>query len=400
MPTEILALNSGSSSLKFGLYAVNGEKTEPLYSGSIQGIHTSKSNFVIRNTQGVVLLEDNHVIASQQDAIELLSNSLRLLPYPKPAAIGHRLVHGGPHLLQHQRITPAVLEQLHEAAIFAPLHVPVALELIEAATKHFHGTPQFACFDTAFHATMPEVATHFALPKKLWDAGVHRYGFHGLSCESIMATLRAESSPLPKRVIIAHLGNGASLTAVLDGESIDTTMGLTPTGGIVMGTRPGDLDPGVLLHLLRTTEYATVSGKEAAAKLEHLLNHESGLLGLSDATSDMRQLGELAAEDPAAAMAIEIFCRTAKKALAGLIAVLGGVDLLVFTGGIGQHDAHIRKCICEGLEFAGIRLNEEANQKGDAVISRQDSQVSVRVLCPYEELQIARLSAHLLRKEH
>lgn len=399
MSTEILALNSGSSSLKFGLYAVDKDAVEPLYSGLIQGIHTAKGDFVIRNAEGVVLLEDNHCIASQQDAIALLSNSLGLLPYPEPVAIGHRIVHGGPHLLQHQRITPSVLEQLHEAAIFAPLHVPVALELIAAVTKSFHGKPQFACFDTAFHATMPEVATHFALPKDLWNAGIRRYGFHGLSCESILAALRAESASLPERMIIAHLGNGASLTAVLHGESIDTTMGLTPTGGVVMGTRPGDLDPGLLLHVLRTPEYAALSGKDAAAKLEHLLNHESGLLGLSDATSDMRQLGELAANNPVAAMAIEIFCRSAKKALASLIAVLGGLDLLIFTGGIGQHDAEIRRCICEGLEFAGLHLDGKANQHGGTTISTQDSPVNIRVLPPHEEVQIARHCTRLLNEK-
>jgi acetate kinase len=399
MPKEILALNSGSSSLKFGLYAVEKEQIGPLYTGSITGIRAGKGSFVIRNAQGALLLEDNHEIATQQNAIALLSNSLELLPYPAPAAIGHRIVHGGPHLQQHQRITHNVLEQLRAAAIFAPLHVPAALELIAATTQHFHGKPQFACFDTAFHRTLPEVATRFALPKTLWDAGIRRYGFHGLSCESILATLQQENAPLPRRIIVAHLGNGASLTAILDGQSVDTTMGLTPTGGIVMGTRPGDLDPGVLLHLLRTMDYAALSGSAAAEKLEHLLDYESGLLALSGVTNDMRQLGGLAASSPAAAQAIAIFCRSAKKALSSLMATLGGLDLLVFTGGIGQHNARIREHICSDLDFLDIRLNPQANAQNADDISADKSRVVIRVMEPREELQIARIYGALPHAE-
>ena len=259
--------------------------------------------------------------------------------------------------------------------------------MIRQAQQHFPGVPQFACFDTAFHRTLPESASRFALPRKFWDAGVRRYGFHGLSCESVLHRLGAD---VPPRMIIAHLGNGASITAIANGISIDTTMGLTPTGGIVMSTRSGDLDPGVLLYILRT------AGSDAE-HLEKLLDKESGLLGISGISGDMRQLHQMR-DDPGARCAVEVFCRTAKKAIGAFIAILGGLDLLVFTAGIGEHDPIVREQICGGLDSFGIVLDSQNNQSNSPTISSDASRVKVRVLPSEEEIQIARNTYRLLSR--
>ena len=242
----------------------------------------------------------------------------------------------GPRLTAHQRITPQVLQTLEAAAHFAPLHVPAAIALIREIGKALPGVPQFACFDTAFHTTMPEAASRLPLPKKYWDAGIRKYGFHGLSCESIVSQV---ARALPKYLIVAHLGNGASITAIVDGKSVDTTMGLTPTGGIIMGTRPGDLDPGVLLHLLNTGT--------TLRRLRSCSTKSRGLLGISGSASDMRKLHEAADKgDAQAQLAIEMFARAAAKAIGGFVATMGNLDTLVFTGGIGEHDADVRAKIC------------------------------------------------------
>lgn len=244
--------------------------------------------------------------------------------------------------------------------------------------QRFVGIPQIACFDTAFHRTLPEYAARLPLPYEFWTKGIRRYGFHGLSFESIVHTLGSE---LPPRVIVAHLGNGCSLCAIRDGKSVDTTMGLTPTGGVMMGTRSGDLDPGVLLHLLRVEGYS-------AEKLDQLLNHESGLQGVSGKTSDMRQL--LASTDKGADLAVEMFCYSIAKFIAAMVVALGGVDLLVFTAGIGEHAAPVRSNICSRLGHLGIALDESANRKNADVINASESGCEVRVIPTDEELQIAR----------
>jgi len=385
----ILALNSGSSSLKFGLFGAQGDEIRPLCAGAVEGIGSDSGRFWIRSAEGKALKDDRQPVAGQQEAIRAVAQALDNLPYPRPAAIGHRIVHGGPKLREHQLITPEVLEELKAAAVFAPLHVPIALALIRQAQHHFPGVPEFACFDTAFHRTLPESASHFALPQKFWDAGVRRYGFHGLSCESILQTLGAD---VPPRMIMAHLGSGASITAIANGASVDTTMGLTPTGGIVMATRTGDLDPGVFLHILRTTG-------STAEDLEKLLDKESGLLGLSGISGGMRQLHETH-ENPAAQLAIEVFCRSAKKAIGGFIAILGGLDLLVFTGGIGEHDSAVRERICSGLEPLGITLDLQKNQSGTQTISADSSRARVYVLESQEDVQIARHTCRLLLQQH
>jgi acetate kinase len=314
----VLALNAGSSSLKFGLYRVGGDGAEQLTDGEEEGF------------------DDPGAAAAR------VFDSVDASGLPKPEAIGHRVVHGGPDCVRHALIDPAILRDLEGARAFAPLHVPEALDIIRAARARYPDLPQVACLDTAFHAALPDVARVFALPKDLLGEGVQRYGFHGLSCESIVRQL---GSALPRRLIVAHLGSGASVTAVLDGCGVDTSMGLTPTGGMMMGSRSGDLDPGVLLYLMRTKNLD-------ADGLETLLDRKSGLLGVSGLSNDVRKLR--ASADPAAKLAIAMFAIAARKQIAAMAAVLEGVDLLVFTGGIGEHDAAMRDAIRAGLDWAGI----------------------------------------------
>jgi acetate kinase len=362
----ILVLNSGSSSLKFGLYRPGVTGEEAVLTGSADGIGRDDGSLQIRATEGTTLLQRDGLQESQVDALRALAAAMQEHA-GAPAAVGHRVVHGGPHLRSHQAITPNVLEQLRAAAHFAPLHIPQALSLIGAAQEIFPAAGQFACFDTAFHQTIPEVAAHFPLPKKYFKAGVRRYGFHGLSYESLVNHFGAE---LPSRVIFAHLGNGASLCAVRDGKSIDTTMGLTPTGGIPMGTRSGDFDPGVILYLLRNEKFD-------ADALETLLNHQSGLFGLSGGESDVKVLQDR--NDAAARLALEIFARAVRKQIGAYTALLGGVDMLVFTGGIGEHSAQIRSAAADGLESLGLSADK------------------IRIVPAEEEAQIARHCRRLMR---
>jgi acetate kinase len=258
-------------------------------------------------------------------------------------------VHGGPNLRRHQIITPQVLDELRSATHFAPLHIPQALSLIAAAQSIFPSAAQYACFDDAFHQTMPETACRFALPQRYFDAGIRRYGFHGISYESLVHHF---GTTLPQRAIFAHLGNGSSLCALQSGASIDTTMGLTPTGGIPMATRSGDLDPGVILYLLRNQ-------KLEADKLEDLLNHESGLFALSSGEGDVKALEERArSNDPKARLALDVFTISVRKTIGAYLALLGGVDLLVFTGGIGEHSEHVRSSATRGLESLGLTADK------------------------------------------
>jgi acetate kinase len=381
----LLALNSGSSSLKFGVFLAEGGTVRPAFRGAVEGIGTTTGRLWMRSADGRDVFDHEHTISKQADAIETIADKLRELSLPPLAGIGHRVVHGGPFLREHQRITPQVLEQLEAATHFAPLHMPVALSLIRATQNRFPGVLEFACFDTAFHRTLPEVSARLPLPERFWKAGVRRYGFHGISCESILYTLGPDK---PRRMIVAHLGNGASLTAIADGLSIDTTMGLTPTGGVVMGTRCGDLDPGVLLHILRT------SGS-SVDELEKLLDKESGLLGISGISSDMRRLHQ-AGDNPQAKLAIDSFAQSVKKAIAGFIGILDGLDLLVFTGGIGEHDPAVREKVCSGLESLGIVLDASNNGINCPTISAAKSPVRMRIIPTEEEAQIARNSYRML----
>ena len=363
----ILALNSGSSSLKFGCYQSEGSSERLLFSGSAEGIGRGEGSLRLRSAEGKTMLEQQHVCESQEEALNTLAAALQEhLPAPVDT-IGHRIVHGGPKLREHQRITPAVLADLQAAVHLAPLHIPEALRLIGSATALYPDVPQFACFDTTFHRLMPEVATHLPVPARFFAQGVQRYGFHGLSCESVMRRLGPNP---PSRIVIAHLGNGSSVTAVHDGRSVDTTMGMSPTGGVPMGTRSGDLDPAVLLYLLRS-EHLDADGLEA------FVNHECGLAGLSGGEADMQALlGRADQGDRPAALAIDVFCTDVCKAIGGYAALLGGLDLLVFTGGIGQHSGPVRDRIAQHLGFLF-----GASSKGNLLVLPAEEEAEIARHC-------------------
>ena len=371
----ILVLNSGSSSLKFGLFRQAEGDESLLLEGSAEGIGRGDGSLRIKAPDGRVLVQQEHALESQTDALQKLVQVLAQQHHARPAAVGHRVVHGGPHLRTHQRITAEVRRQLQDAVHFAPLHIPPALALIDEAGKMFAHAPHFACFDTAYHATLPPRAAQLPLPRRYVEAGVMRYGFHGLSYESLVARLGPN---LPARAVFAHLGNGSSVCALRDGRSVDTSMGLTPTGGVPMGTRSGDLDPGVLLYLMRVE-------KRDADALETLLNRESGLAGYADGESDMQALEKRAtAGDANALLALDAFATAVRKTIGAYAALLGGIDLLVLTGGIGEHSAEIRRRVCDGLAFMGLTENDPAGK--------------VRVIHTEEEKQIARHCRALLRQ--
>ena len=340
----ILVLNSGSSSLKFGVFVRGSQDEQLLLSGAADEVGRETGSLRILGADGALLLQREHILESQPEALRAVAKALHEHIESTPAAVGHRIVHGGPHLREHQRITDEVLQTLEASTHFAPVHIPQALRLVKDAEAEFAGAAQFACFDTAFHRTLPEVARRLPIPARFDEQGVMRYGFHGLSVESVVRRLMPKP---PVRVVVAHLGNGSSVTAVQNGRSIDTSMGLTPTGGVPMSTRSGDLDPGVLLYLMRN------EAMDAYA-LERLLNRESGLAGLSNGESDMVALLSRADQgDAAAELAVNAFCTGVRKAIGADAALMGGIDLLVFTGGIGEHSEPVRKRICDGLEFLG-----------------------------------------------
>jgi acetate kinase len=369
----VMVLNSGSSSLKFGIYVPGASDEEPLLTGSAEGIGRANGALNIVAADGTSLLRRESVHESQSDALASLAAAIREHIGDTPVSVGHRVVHGGPNLVSHQIITPQVLDQLRSATHFAPLHIPQALSLIATAQSIFPSAAQYACFDDAFHQTIPEVASHLPIPQRYFDAGIRRYGFHGISYESLVHHFGAK---LPRRAIFAHLGNGSSLCALRHGKSIDTTMGLTPTGGIPMGTRSGDLDPGVILYLLRNE-------KIDADGLEDLLNHQSGLFALSSGESDVKALQDRARSgDAKAGLALDVFAVSVRKTIGAYMALLGGVDLVVFTGGIGEHSDQIRSASTDGLESLGLT--------GD----------KIQVVTTQEERQIARHCREMMRKDY
>ena len=376
----VLTFNSGSSSLKFGVYRAGPLKATVLISGEMESIGDKEGHFRATDSLGNVLGFETASMPSQREAIFRIGRLLADSKLPRPHAIGHRIVHGGPNLRQHCLIDDAVLAQLKAATPFAPLHIPSALSVIRLITENFPGVPQVACFDTTFHAQLPEFARVLPIPKEVRSAGIERYGFHGISCESIVRQL---GNDLPPRLIIAHLGNGASVTAVREGRSIDTSMGLTPTGGVIMGTRSGDLDPGVLIYLMREKKFDPVM-------LEEMVDRRSGLFGISGVSSDMRCLHDAASLNVDARLAIEMFCYSVRKAIAAMIAALGGVDLIVFTGGIGENDGAVRAAICSGLSWVGIQLDESRNRLSNNPIHDVASRFPVHVLASREGEQIAR----------
>jgi acetate kinase len=391
---NILTINSGSSSIKFSLYQM--EKAESLvFRGKIERIGLSPSLFHVKDAAGKTLIDQQSNLPDQETSLKLLFSWLEQRASMKELdAVGHRIVHGGTKFREPHLVTEEVIQTLKDLSPMDPTHLYSEFEAIEAVGRSYPALKQVACFGTAFHRYMPKVAQMYGLPRHLLDEGVIRYGFHGLSCEYIMQELKEKEGreKADGRLIIAHLGNGASMSAVHHGKSVDTTMGFTPTGGFVMGTRSGDLDPEVILYLLRVK-------KMTVAEVNDLVNLRSGLAGVSGISSDMKDLLNQERENNHASDAVSLFCYQAKKSLAGLVAALGGLDTLIFTGGIGERASPVRWRICEGLEFLGLFLDPRLNEISAPIISHADSPVTVRVMKTNEELMIARHTYHLICKE-
>ena len=384
-PARVLSLNCGSSSLKFALHSVSASEGEvPVLEGAIEGIGLPEGRAWTR--AGGETDARTGAFADHGAATHALFGLLDERGALAVDAVGHRLVHGGPELATPVVIDEPVLTRLRAAVPFAPLHLPAALAAIDAARTRLPAALEVACFDTGFHRTLPPVARRLPVSQALDARGVRRYGFHGLSCEYVVSALGEGASG---RLVIAHLGNGASLTAVRGGVSVDTTMGLTPTGGIVMGTRTGDLDPGVVLFLMR-------EGWDAGA-IERLVDHEGGLLGVSGTTPDMKTLLASRPGDPRADLAVQLFCASVRKAIGAMAAVLGGIDRLVFTGGIGEHAPGVRAEIVHGLEHLGLVLDPTRNAGSERTISAEGSAGAVMVVPTDEERMIARHAGKLLR---
>ena len=388
--TSVLAVNGGSSSIKFALYEVNG-MLHLLLSGEIENIGARNAVFNYTNT--ISNLKDSIAakIADYDEAADFLIDWLEKQDcFASVKAIGHRIVHGMRHT-SPERITAALLQELKKISAYDPDHLPEEIKLVEVFSIRHPDTAQVACFDTSFHTSMPQVAKLLTIPRKYIDQGIQRYGFHGLSYSYLMEELRraAGNEAANGKIILAHLGSGASIAAVENGKSMDTSMGFTPTSGLPMATRTGDLDPGVAWYLME-------SEKLDAKQFNHLINHESGLLGISETSSDMRELIQTQSTDIRAADAVELFCYQTKKWIGAYAAAIGGIDVLVFSGGIGEHAAEIRSRICDSLGFLGIQIDNARNINDEAIISADAARVSVRVIKTNEELMIARLVCHVL----
>ncbi|HEX5804616.1 MAG TPA: acetate/propionate family kinase [Azospira sp.] len=390
MSSAILTINAGSSSIKFALYALDGELARhPYLSGQIDGIGAA-ARLVAKNAAGERIADDALAAGIKHAAAfdALLGwlqthqqNSRRIV------AVGHRVVHGGERFSQPIRLDEATIAALERFVTLAPLHQPHNLNGIKALAASLPGVPQIACFDTAFHRTQPPLAQLFAIPRALTEEGVRRYGFHGLSYEFIARVLPEHSARADGRVIVAHLGNGASMCAMTERKSRATSMGFTAIDGLMMGTRTGALDPGVILYLLQE------KGLDAKA-VEKLLYKESGLLGVSGISQDMRTL--LASDDPHAAEAVDLFCYRIVREIGALAACIGGIDALVFTGGIGERAGEVRRRVCAGLTWLGVVVDEAANAAAATRISGDDSRIDVLVIPTDEEWMIARHTRGLI----
>ena len=388
---RILTINGGSSSIKFALFEA-GDSLQRILEGGIERIGLPEATLRVKglnqadNFSRLVTAPDHTAaVGALMDWIEERIGRDGL------TAVGHRVVHGGPKYSKPQRITAEMGEELHRLSPFAPEHLPEEILLIEAFHRRFSGLPQVACFDTAFHHELPRVARLLPIPRRYEAQGVRRYGFHGLSYAFLMGELArlAGTETAQGRVILAHLGNGASLAAVCDGKSIDTSMGFTPTAGLPMSTRSGDLDPG-LVSYLACTEQMT------ATQFHQMVNHESGLLGVSETGSDMHDLLDRETQDVRAAEAVALFCYQVKKWIGAFAAALGGLETLVFAGGIGENAPTVRTRICDGLGFLGIELEEKRNAANEGVISAAASRVAVRVIHTDEECMIAKTVCDVL----
>jgi len=382
---QILTVNGGSSSIKFALFDA-GDSLRRILTGGIDRIGQPEASLRVNgptqtdNMSRLVKAKDHAAaVGALMDWIDERNESDAL------AAIGHRIVHGGPKYFKPQRITPAMVEELHRLSPFDPDHLPEEIILTEAFRLRFPDLPQVACFDTAFHHDMPRVAQMLPIPRRYEAQGVRRYGFHGLSYAFLMEELErlGDSAAMTGRVILAHLGSGASLAAVCDGKSVDTSMGFTPNAGVPMSTRSGDLDPGLVLYMARAE-------KMSAREFNEMITSQSGLLGISETSSDMRDLLNRERQDVRAAEAVALFCYQVKKWIGAFAAGLGGLDTLVFAGGIGENAPTVRARICEGLEFLGIELEEKQNASNEGLISGVASRVAVRVIHTDEEYMIAK----------
>jgi acetate kinase len=387
----VLTLNGGSSSIKFALYLV-GEPLQRGLHGKVDRIGLTGTNLTFTDPDGKPQPSLSLTASNHKSVADFLIDWLeKRTGFESVQAVGHRVVHGMKHTAP-ELVTQELLDELHRIRPYDPEHLPREIELIEAFRRRHPKLPQLACFDTAFHRDMPREAKLLPIPRRYDAKGVQRYGFHGLSYAYLMEELARLGDPAATagRVILAHLGNGASMAAVRDGKSIDTSMGFTPTAGLVMSTRSGDLDPGLAPYLARTEQMTT-------PQFYKMLNHESGLLGVSETSSDMRDLLDRETQDVRAAEAVALFCYQAKKWIGSFAAALGGLDTLVFAGGIGENAAIVRARICEGLGFCGIELNDSRNAETAGVISTDASRVTVRVIRTDEELMIARSVTRFLR---
>lgn len=387
---NVLTINGGSSSIKFALYQAS-DRMQRILMGNIDRIGSSVANLAFNDTlvgqQGQLSIEATNNSEAANFLIEWLG---RRIGFAHIVAVGHRVVHGMKRI-QPERVSQSLLDELHRNIPYDPDHLPLELELIEAFCRHYPQLPQVACFDTSFHHSLPRVARILPIPRRFDALGIQRYGFHGLSCAYLMQALSdvAGTKVAQGRVILAHLGNGASLTAVRYGESVDTSMGFTPAAGLPMGTRPGDLDPGVAWYMM-------MSESLTPEQFNKLINHESGLLGMSELSADMRDLLEHEKTDLRAAETIEVFCYQVKKWIGAYTAALGGLDTLVFAGGIGENAPVVRARICAGFEFLGIEIDETRNLESAGVISTATSRVSVRVIHTDEEVMIAKSVCQVL----
>jgi acetate kinase len=377
----LLTVNTGSSSLKFAVYDNEANRREKTV--SVERIGAPETLLQITQSSPIQVVAQNH-----RGAIDQVLTRLPELLRSTVRAIGHRLVHGGADHHEPKFITSSLIDELKQLRDIDPTHTPQAVGVIEGLMERFPGVPQIACFDTGFHRSMPAVAQWYPLPRWTIETGVRRYGFHGLSCESIVSQLQHMGAG-GGRLLIAHLGNGGSVTAVRNGTSVDTSMGFSPTGGLMMGTRSGDLDPTVITYIARKRTLDTNA-------VDRLVNEQSGLLGFSRVSRDMRDVLRAAASNAEAAEAIDLYCYIARKHFAALIAVLEGVDTIVFTGGIGENAAPVRENICAGLQHLGVQLDRQRNRTNNPVISNESSGVVVRVIHTDEELVIAKHVARLL----
>lgn len=388
---RLLVLNGGSSSIKFALFGTK-PTLRRILEGRIERIGLPDTRFLVKGENRADSFERTVNAPDHTTAVNLLMDWVeeRITPGAL-AGVGHRVVHGGPNFVEHQRITPEMVAELHRLTPFDPQHLPEEILLTEAFHRRFPGLPQVACFDTAFHRELPRVAQLLAIPRRYEAKGVRRYGFHGLSYAYLMEELEriAGTKAARGRIVLAHLGNGASLAAVRDGKSVDTSMGFTPAAGIPMSTRSGDLDPGLVWYLAQSEQMD-------AKQFNEMVNSRSGLLGVSEASSDMRDLLKREGEDARAAEAVALFCYQVKKWIGAFTAALGGLDTLIFSGGIGENAPVVRERICADLDFLGVELDPEQNAANAGVISKKTGKVAVRVIRTDEERMIAKTVCQVL----